>query len=178
MDTPYSGIHQETKFQMFKNLSLMLLWSMISACGQSPKIDKSELREIFFDILSVDSLSGKYYLIDSIEKIETTKIEISGTTYLVADCEIAKNGIWTESIYDSLAIISKNRLDSLTKGNKFEMTPANYSFSLPYFSKDKQSFIIYYNRYCGILCAEYSLRVYKKINGKWIFIKSVFSIIS
>lgn len=163
---------------MFKYSSLTFFLFALLACRHSIQVDKSELKQIYFDILSADSLTGKYYLIDSIRNFETKIINQSDTTYYVADCGITKNGIWTDNLYDSLVIISKDKLHSKAKGDKLEMTPANYSFSLPYFSKDKQSFIIYYNHYCGNLCAEYSLRLYKKINGKWTFVKSHFSIVS
>src|SRR5690606_25826591 len=96
----------------------------------------------------------------------------------IADCNSTKSGIWTDNIYDSLVIISKKKLHSKFKDDQFVMTPANYSFSLPYFSKDKLTFIIYYNHYCGNSCAEYSLRLYRKINGKWTFIKTYFSMVS
>jgi hypothetical protein len=163
---------------MFKYLSLIFFLVVIFSCRQSTQVDKSELKQVYHDILSADSLTGKYYLIDSITNYETKIINQSDTTYYIADCDITKNGIWTDNIYDSLVIISKDRLHSKTKGDEFAMTPTNYSFSLPYFSKDKQSFIIYYNHYCGNLCAEYSTRLYKKINGKWTFIKSYFSMVS
>ena len=161
---------------MLKYLSLTFSLFAFFACEQSSQVDKSELKQINFDILSADSLTGKYYLIDSIRNFETKIINQSDTTYYAADCGITKNGIWTDNLYDSLVIISQDKLQS--KGDKFEMRPLNYSFSLPYFSKDKQSFIIYYNHYCGNLCAEYSLRLYKKINGKWTFVKSYFSMVS
>lgn len=163
---------------MFKYLSLTFSLLAIFSCRQSTQVDKSELQQIYYDILSADSLTGKYYLIDSITNYETKTINQSDTTYYIADCDITKNGIWTDNIYDSLVIISEGRLHSKAKGDQFVMTPANYSFSLPYFSKDKQSFIIYYNHYCGNLCAEYSLRLYKKIKGKWTFVKSYFSMVS
>jgi hypothetical protein len=163
---------------MFKYLSLTLSLLAIFSCRQFIQVDKSELKQIYHDILSSDSLTGKYYLIDSIRNYETKTIEQSGTTYYIADCDITNNGIWTDNIYDSLIIISKDRLHLKAKGDKFVMTPANYSFSLPYFSKDKQALIIYYNHFCGNMCAEYSLRLYKKMNGKWTFVKSYFSMVS
>ena len=163
---------------MFKYLLLTISLFLILSCRQTIKTDQLELNQIYYDILSADSLKGKYYLIDSIENFEKKTINQSDTTYFIADCNSTKSGIWTDNIYDSLLIISKKKLHSKVKGDKFLMTPANYSFSLPYFSKDKQTFIIYYNHYCGNLCAEYSMRLYKKVNGKWIFIKTYFSMVS
>jgi hypothetical protein len=129
---------------MFKYLSLTLPLFAIFSCRQSMQVDKSELQQIYYEILSADSLTGKNYLIDSITNYETRTINQSDTTYYIADCDITNNGIWTDNIYDSLVIISKDRLHSKAKRYQFAMAPANYSFSLPYFSKDKQAFIIYY----------------------------------
>jgi hypothetical protein len=166
------------KFPIFKYLLLTVFLFVIFSCRQTIQTDQLELKQIYYDILSADSLRGKYYLIDSIENFGTKTIKQSDTTYLIAECNSTKSGIWTDNINDSLVIISKEKLHSKAKGDQFAMTPANYSFSLPYFSKDKQTFIIYYNHYCGNLCAEYSLRLYKKINGKWTFVKTYFSMVS
>jgi hypothetical protein len=163
---------------MSKYFCLTILSLVIFSCRQAIRTDKTELNQIYSDILSADSLKGKYYLVDSIDNFETKSIKQSDMTYYISSCDSIKNGVWTDRLYDSLIIISKDRLHSISKANTLTMTPAHYSFSLPYFSKDKQSFIIYYSHYCGNLCAEYSLRLYKKINGKWIFIKSYFSIVS
>ena len=163
---------------MFKYSLLAVFLFLILSCRQTFQTDQVELKQIYHDILSADSLNGRHYLIDSIENFETKTIKQSGTTYFIADCNSTKSGIWTDNIHDSLLIISKKGLHSKVKGDQFVMTPANYSFSLPYFSKDKKTFLIYYDHYCGNLCAEYSLRLYKKINGKWTFIKTYFSIVS
>lgn len=163
---------------MFKYLLLTIFLFPILSCRQTVQTDQIELKQIYQDILSADSLGGRFYLIDSIVNFETKNIKQSDTTYFIADCNSTKSGIWTDNIHDSLLIISRKELHSKIKGDQFVMTPANYSFSLPYFSKDKQTFLIYYDHYCGNLCAEYSLRLYRKINGKWTFIKTYFSMVS
>lgn len=45
-----------------------------------------------------------------------------------------------------------------------------YSLSLPVFSIDKSIAIFDYSYSCGSLCAESSTHVYKKKNGKWVYI--------
>ena len=151
---------------------------ILLSCHHKIQVDKSELKQIYTDILTADSLTGKYYLIDSIQSFDKKSITESDTTYFIANSEIIKNGIWTDNLFDSLKVISANKLHSISKNNQFKLIPIHYTFSLPYFSNDMQTFLIYYNYYCGNLCAEYSLRLYKKINGKWTFIKSYFSMVS
>jgi hypothetical protein len=164
---------------MHKLLLLTFLAGLIlTSCNQPVQVDTLELKKIYSDILEPDSLKGKFYLIDSIESFDKKVIVQSDTIYSIAYCDEIKNGIWTNNLFDSLLTISADKMHSISKSDSFKITPIHYSFSLPYFSKDKNSFIVYYNYYCGSLCAEYSLRLYKKINGKWTFIKSSFSIVS
>jgi hypothetical protein len=163
---------------MNKLILLSFLTFLLFSCKQSISVDKSELKKIFTELIIADSVKTKYFLIDSIQNFEKKSIAQSNTTYLIASYSLANNGIWTNEIFDSAKIITNTQLQSISNSNPFTMTPVHYSFSLPYFSKDKKSFIIYYNYYCGNLCAEYSLRLYKYINGKWVFIKSYFKIVS
>jgi hypothetical protein len=163
---------------MRKQLLHAFFGLILLSCRQHMQVDKSELRRIYGDILTADSVTGKYYLIDSIENFDKKSITQSDTTYFIADCDNTKSGVWTDNIFDSLIITSVKKLHSISRPDPFTMTPAHYSFSLPYFGNDKLTFLIYYNHYCGNLCAEYSLRLCKKINGKWTFIKSYFSIVS
>ena len=163
---------------MFKIFLQTFLGLTLLSCHQHIQIDNTELKQVYSDILTPDSLTGKYYLIDSVVNFQTKSITQSDTTYYIAYCDLAKSGIWTDNLFDSLIITSIDKLHSISNSGTFTMTPAHYSFSLPYFSKDKQTFLVYYNHYCGNQCAEYSLRLYKKINGRWTFIKSYFSMVS
>lgn len=146
--------------------------------NQSIPVNKTELRQIFKVLSEEDLTKTKYFIIDSIEQFDTKAIKQSGIKYFIAEPDDLKKGIWTNEIFDSAKIVPLNYLDSISKKDSFDRMPAHYSFSLPYFSKDKSSFIIYYNSYCGNLCAEYSLRLYNKINGKWKFIKTYFRVVS
>jgi hypothetical protein len=158
---------------LFTSLALLQL-----SCNQHVSTGQFELRQVFNDISAADFIKARYYLIDSIENFNTKSIAQSDTIYTIASYGNANNGIWTNELFNSLQIISRDGLHSISKADPLTMTPIHYSFSLPYFSKDKRSFIIYYNYYCGNLCAEYSLRLYKIINGKWTFIKSYFRVVS
>ena len=178
METSSCCIFIERTSKMHKQL-LVIFFGLISlSCHQKIRIDEQELKQIYNDILTADLLIDKYYLIDSIESFDKTFIKESDTTYSIAYSDMTKNGVWTDNLSDNLTIITADQLRSISKNNQFKIIPAHYSFSLPYFSQDKQTFLIYYSHYCGNLCAEYSLRLYKKINGKWTFIKSYFSIVS
>jgi len=163
---------------MIRLITLALFAFLLLSCKHSILVDKAELKGIFQELLIDESSTHNYLLIDSIQDIEKKSIIQSDTTYTIANCDVVKNGIWTNEIFDNAKIISRNYINSVAKPDPFMKTPPHYSFSLPYFSKDKTSFVIYYNCYCGNLCAEYSLRLYKKINGKWTFIKTYFSIVS
>jgi hypothetical protein len=163
---------------MVKLITLTFIVLFLFSCKQNISASSAEIKSIFQELMIADSSLKSYLLIDSIEGFERKSIIQSDTAYTIATCDVVKYGIWTNDIFDSAKIISRNYIDSIAKPNPFMKTPAHYSFSLPYFSKDKTSFIIYYNYYCGSLCAEYSLRLYKKIKGRWTFIKTYFSIVS
>jgi len=47
------------------------------------------------------------------------------------------------------------------------------SFSVPLFTIDKNVCIVYKAEHCGNLCGHGSTSIYRKVNGKWIFIQSV-----
>lgn len=83
---------------------------------------------------------------------------------------------WTNDVFDSARIVSQDYIRNFQKNTG--STPVHYKFSLPYFSKDKKYCILYYDHYCGNLCAEQSLRLYKQENGKWTVIKTLFSVVS
>jgi hypothetical protein len=163
---------------MYKLLLLASFAILQLSCNQHVSADQFELRQVFNDILAAESMKGRYYLIDSIENFNIKSITQSDTVYTIASCYNINNGVWTNGLFDRLQIISRDGMHSISKADPLTLTPIHYSFSLPYFSNDKKSFIIYYNFYCGSLCAEYSLRLYKKMNGKWIFIKSYYSVVS
>ena len=47
------------------------------------------------------------------------------------------------------------------------------TYSVPLFTIDKKTCVVYTARHCGGLCGQGSTSLYKKINGKWIFIHSI-----
>ena len=161
------------KLPLIISIALLLL-----AAPQNTNVQKTELKNIAETLIGRDSVKPYYLLVDSIDHFKTKTKKLDGVRYTIASDEVVNAGLWTNEIFEKAHIISKNYLDSVVKANRRMEPPAHYRFSLPYFSSDKKSFIIYYNYYCGSLCAEYSLRLYKKVKGKWTFIKNFFLMVS
>jgi len=93
-----------------------------------------------------------------------------------------QNFIWTETSVDSTVFIKATDIDSIfhtfkvdsgwkvfykTFGGDF------YRMSFPYFSQDKQTCIIYVGHYCGGLCGEGGLRIYRRKINTWTLIKII-----
>lgn len=79
---------------------------------------------------------------------------------------------WQQSIFDDLKVMSMKRIDSLSKPDPFINTPPFIKLSKPYFSKNGTYCLLLYSYYCGNLCAESAVSLYKKVSGKWEFVKS------
>ena len=47
------------------------------------------------------------------------------------------------------------------------------TFSVPLFTVDKNTCIVYKAGHCGGLCGHGGTNVYKRVNGKWTFIQSI-----
>jgi hypothetical protein len=97
---------------------------------------------------------------------------------IVAEMHNDKQNVWTNKVFDSARIVTQKQIDSIASPDPFMKTPTHYSFSLPYFNRQKNYCILLYSYYCGNLCAEESIRLYKKVKNKWIFVKSYFSVVS
>ena len=163
---------------MFRVLLVTLFLSLFVSFRQIPKDDHAEIRLIFHAIISGDSRHGSYYLIDSIVNYRLKMIDGYDQPCIIAESDETKSGVWCEGIFEKARIISGKKLQSLSQPDPFTMTPPHYRFSLPYFSKDKQTILIYYSYYCGNLCAERALRLYKLINGRWTYVESYQRVVS
>ena len=148
------------------------------SCRQSITTDKAELREIFKTILKADLAKTKQLLVDSIDHFNLKSLNESGKTFWIASLKELKTGTWKNGIFNRVTIVSRKYLDSIAGTTAFKIPLPHYSLSLPYFSKDGNSFVIYYDYYCGPLCAESSLRLYRKINGNWTFVKNYYYLVS
>lgn len=152
---------------MTKFIFLLLGSLPILSCKQSIPINQTELKQLFTQIIEDDSIAGAYYVVDSIDEIDKKEITEEGNIYKVSYCDVIRNNTWNAEIFPGAKVVSKA-----------QMAIPYYSFSLPYLSENKQSLLIYYNLYCGNLCAESSLRLYKKVKGKWKRIKYYFQMVS
>jgi hypothetical protein len=162
-----------TKFFLLFPVMLLIL-----SCNQPVPISQAELKQIFTDIIKEDSLTKPYYIVDSLERVEEKSLTEEGVTYKTSYCSAIKNNIWNSELFDSAKIVSKAYIDSSFKNKNSDLALPRYRFTMPYLSEDKLSLLIYYDLYCGNLCAENSLRLYKRINGKWKYIKYYYRIVS
>jgi hypothetical protein len=160
------------------NKFLLFLLLPFSSCEQTVPVNRIELKQVFKAIDEGDLLKTKEYIVDSIDDFSTKSIRQEKIVYKIAELKELRNGLWSNVIFDSAKIVRYHFIDSISDTDRFKTMPSHYRFSLPYFNKDKTAFIIYYNYYCGSLCAEYSLRLYRKINGRWKFIKTFYRIVS
>jgi hypothetical protein len=76
------------------------------------------------------------------------------------------------SYFDDLKVVSMKIIDSLSQPDPYINTPPFIKLSKPYFSKNGAYCLLFHSYYCGNLCAESAVALYKKINGKWKFVKS------
>jgi hypothetical protein len=163
-----------------------MLAGIVYSCSKPIDIDKKEAKDFFFQFPELNR-NIKPYLIDSVVFNKKHYLEIISEEHLIAkgDIDYIKGQlvsdnykIWEDSLFKDIKIVSKHYIDSVGKTNPLTKTPSYIEFSKPYFSKDKQYCFIYYNYYCGNLCAETTFKLYKKINSKWVCIKTYFELVS
>lgn len=146
-------------------------------------VDLAEVKSFFAQVDDSSLTKRSFLLVDTVQK-EWNDLFVRNASYqkALSDKDIqfiaeqvdnTPAAVWTNVVFDSARIVSEADIKRFQKNTG--STPVHYKFSLPYFSKDKKYCILYYDYYCGDLCAEQSLRLYKKENGKWIVIKTLFS---
>lgn len=168
---------------MIKYILSGLLAFLLLSCNNHVNVSESELKEIYSELIIADSTPGAYLslnslVIDSIENFTDKKMSVEGISYKIGYCDLVKNGIWNSQLFNIAKVVPLDSVFHRLSAGFREYILPHYSFSLPYFSVDKKSFLIYYNYYCGSLCAESSLRLYKKVNGKWVHVKNYSCIVS
>ncbi len=158
----------------------ILIWLPIFfvSCQEKIKIDDAELKLVIKSLEEEDLTKTKAIVLAEIDEINTIWLSIGDTSYYKNEADAVKHGIWTNQIFDSARIITKKQLDSMSAPDPLYNTPEHYRISLPYFTKDKNLFMIYFSHYCGNLCDERSTRLYKKVNGKWVLVKYFFRSVS
>lgn len=165
--------------------AFMLLLSCTHS-GKAYRPDIIEIKSFFAQVDDSILTKGSFLLVDTIQAkwkdlFVTTASDLKALPdedihFIAEQFEQTPAAVWTNLIFDSARIVSNAYINAFRK--RTGLTPVYYRFSYPYFSKDKRHCILYYDNYCGSLCAEQSLRLYKYENGRWIIVKTLFSIVS
>lgn len=163
--------------------------TILVSCNQPIKTyqpDTNQIKSFFSQIDDSVLTKGSFLLVDTVQLkwknlfVQTTSyqkaLSSSDIDFIANQIEQTPATIWTNSMFDSARIVSNSYITSFNKRTAW--IPIHYKFSFPYFTKDKKHCILYYDKYCGSLCAEQSLRLYKYENGKWTLIKVLFSFVS
>jgi hypothetical protein len=163
--------------------------------GDSLLVTNKEIQKFLTD-LRIAEKPGKHFivipeihpnlsmlLIKNLIATDTTLFP-NGLNFLEAQSKTGDNITkWNSSLIDSAMIIDKKTILEYLEKNKSDGHLGWYSFhktygrsyyelSLPYFSMDLKTSLIFVSNRCGLACGEYGYRVYKKQNGRWVFYKS------
>jgi len=174
---------------LFISVYGILILISFPSCRQKVHEDATQIKSFFFQLDDSILAKKQFLLIDSIDngnwwkdifkrKIFDHELSIKDWYFIYGQMKDAKESVWTNKYFDSAKIVSVKYISGLAKPNALDDVPTNYSFSKPFFSKDGKYCVLFYDKYCGFLCAKTSLRLYKKDNGKWLFIKSFYTIMS
>lgn len=114
------------------------------------KKDPTLFKEIDFDFINKQISSSKNFswenlTLDSIQLINNSEIKLILKPYSDSSCNVFRK---------------KN-------GSNF------YKISYPNFSKDMHTCVIKIDHYCGPLCGNGGILIFKKLNNKWTFYKSL-----
>ena len=180
---------------MSKLLLILLLTGPLT-CRYSNVGNIEEARQFFAQLDDGYFSKNKFFLIDSIEIIKPsgfiteeilkdTILPRTEAEFIVSQFSEQKKKAWNNTIFDSAKIVSQKYIDSLN-GNVQEKDLTSderynllrYRFSLPYFSKNKMYCLLTYERFDCFFCEEYSIKIFKKIDGKWVFLKDYISMVS
>jgi hypothetical protein len=151
-----------------------------------------EIKQFFRDFDNhyySDLVNSRIHIVDTIVSLsssyvirylnEDTLLSQQDVRFIKYNVKNSPPSTWTRLIFPHAIISDRNEL--LRKNEnawKSAATTAYFELSLPYFNKRNDKCVIYYSFYCGWLCAESSLRLYKKIKGHWIFVKNYTYIVS
>ena len=162
---------------------------LLFSCRTSTIHPAGEVKDFFAQLDDSSLVKDHFMLVDSVQydswkqifttyALQDSSLARPDIDFMAAQMEVADQEVWTPDTFDSASIISKHYVDSLSKFCAAGHRPHYYIFSKPYFSRDKNYCVLFYNYYVGRNCAETSLRLYRKDRGKWLYVKSYFSIVS
>ncbi|GAA4335732.1 hypothetical protein GCM10023149_43890 [Mucilaginibacter gynuensis] len=152
-------------------------------------MDAKEAKQFFgqLDYIKDPARRGKPFLVDSVVYrddliLEAAKMDElnneNDINYIKGQIASSRPVKWNVDLFDSLRIVKSSYIDSIRQLKKFKYNLIYIKLSKPYYSKNKQRCLIYINHYCGNLCAFSGVGLYKKIKGKWTFVRSYFGIVS
>lgn len=162
---------------------LIALVGLLVACSKTETTETEEIKQFFANISDRGFPKDKpFVLIDKFDAKEwkndfkqwaSIDSVLSGKQidFLVQKVESSPPVVWKSEDFRNAKVVARNYLDTITRTEPFILRPSLYSFSRPYFTRDKEYCIMYFDVYCGLLCAEESINVYKNENGKWILIR-------
>lgn len=112
---------------------------------------------------------------------DTTLFTPADIQFIKSQMTVAQDFRWESNKILGARVISSKKIEKIFKkdtGDGWTEFKKKYkngfaTFSIPLFTVDKNTCIIYRAEHCGGLCGHGSTSVYKKINGKWIFIQSI-----
>jgi len=168
---------------MKKLLLLLFALTFIADC-QAQMPATMDVKEFFAQLDDSDLTKKQFFLTDTILGYEGELVDFK-LNYLGKDTNLSgyektsilqamtasQVGVWTNEFFDSAKIVSVAYIYSIAKQDPNWTWPAHYSFSLPWFSNDHKFCVLRYEHSCGRRCGEWSVRLYKKVDGHWVFVK-------
>lgn len=175
-----------------KTIISTILLTLISSFtyGQCDKVRISK-QDISYFINSFDKIdtTKTFYLSSSnqFDKIqEDLRAVFNDTSFSSSDLDFFRQQIkqhrhfkWNNKIAKGRQVISARKISRIFKDKKKwwkyfqEKYGSSYHcFSVPLFTCDKQTVVIYRSTHCGPLCGDGSIDVFVKLNGMWTFKKN------
>ena len=168
-------------------LTLLLFINFAFGQCKNAKTTRSEILEFINSFDKIDT-TRIFYLSSSnqFEKIEEDlRVVFKDTAFSSFDKEFFRKQIkqhrnfkWNNKIAKNRQVISERKISKIFKDKQkwwkhFQKKYGSsyHCFSVPIFTCDKQTVIIYRSTHCGPLCGDGSIDVFTKVNGKWTFKK-------
>ena len=112
---------------------------------------------------------------------DTALFSTADIRFIKAQIQTGQHFQWKSNGILGSQVISSNKLARMFKNGpeegwtKFNRQYKNgfATFSVPLFSLDRTICIVYKAGHCGDLCGHGGMSVYRKVNGRWTYLKSI-----
>jgi hypothetical protein len=178
-------------FKLLIVLLPFLFGQNIFGQSSSPSITSNDYYNFFNSLINPDSV--KTFNLESRPDFsyilnDTTSIFGDTSLFSSADIQFIKQQImvgqnfhWKSNKILGAIVINSKKIKKLFKSSvdggwtEFNKRYKNgfATFSVPLFTVDKNTCIVYRAGHCGGLCGRGGTSVYKKINGKWTFVRGI-----